>query len=121
MTRAHGFSSREYWETNDPPRSHGRAPNGNAAAEERQPRNERDWSLLDDRRGELPELPIEVFDPASQDWLRRAARGAGVTPDYVAVPLLSIASSLVGAARKVRASSSWSVPLSLWTAVVGFS
>src|SRR5262249_4512817 len=80
-----------------------------------------DWSALDDRRGDLPEFPVEIFDPAWQHWLKRAAHGAGAKPDHVAVPLLSVASSLIGAARRVWASSSWSEPLSLWTAVVGFS
>ena len=44
-----------------------------------------------------------------------------MTVAHVAVPLLSIASGLIGAARQVKASSSWYEPLSLWTAVVGFS
>jgi hypothetical protein len=80
-----------------------------------------DSSLLDDRRGELPKFPMEAFDPAWQAWLSRAAKGAGVTPDHVAVPLLAVASSLIGAARRTRASRSWSEPLTLWTAVIGFS
>jgi Protein of unknown function (DUF3987) len=37
------------------------------------------------------------------------------------VPLLSIASSLIGAARRIRPSRSWSEPFTLWTSVVGFS
>ena len=37
------------------------------------------------------------------------------------MPLLGIASSLVGTARRIRASRSWSEPLSMWVAVVGFS
>jgi hypothetical protein len=82
---------------------------------------EPDWSLLDDRRGELPDFPIEVFDENWQRFLKRAGRGAGAAIDHVAVPLLGISSSLIGAARKVRASSSWIEPSSLWTAVVGFS
>src|SRR5262249_7172621 len=53
--------------------------------------------------------------------LLRAARGAGVTLAHVAVPLLGIASSLIGTARRVRACRSWSEPLTMWMAVVGFS
>ena len=67
--------------------------------------------LLEDRRGDLPELPVESLGPATQLWLRRAARAAGVTPAHVFAPAISITSTLVGAARRVRASSSFSQPL----------
>ena len=80
-----------------------------------------DWAILNDRRGDLPDFPVEVLPPAWQHWAGRAARGAGVLPDHVIVPLLSVASSLIGSARRVGASSSWPEPLSLWAAVVGYS
>jgi hypothetical protein len=80
-----------------------------------------DLSLLDDRRGELPEFPLETLSPPLQDWVKRAATGAGVTPAHVAVPLLAISSALIGTARRVKASSSWSEPMTLWLAVVGYS
>src|SRR6516164_7691490 len=82
---------------------------------------EPDWALLDDRRGELPDFPVEALPAAIRDWLLRSARGAGVTAAHVAVPLLGIASSLIGTARRVRACRSWSEPLTMWVAVVGFS
>jgi len=80
-----------------------------------------DWTLFDDRRGELPEFPVDVFRPAWQGWLLRASHGAGVRPDHVAVPLLGVASSLIGTARRVRASRSWSEPMTLWACVVAAS
>ena len=83
--------------------------------------NDPDWTLLDDRRGTLPEFPVDVFTPAWQDWLVRAAHGAGVRPEHVAVPLLGVASSLIGTARRVRASRSWSEPMTLWACVVADS
>jgi uncharacterized protein DUF3987/bifunctional DNA primase/polymerase-like protein len=83
--------------------------------------DEPDWTLLDDRRGELPEFPVEALPASLHGWLLRAARGAGVTPAHVAVPLLGIASSLIGTARRVRACRAWSEPLTMWAAVVGFS
>jgi Protein of unknown function (DUF3987)/Bifunctional DNA primase/polymerase, N-terminal len=82
---------------------------------------EPDWTLLDDRRGELPDFPVDALPASMRDWLLRAARGAGVTPAHVAVPLLGIASTLIGTARRVRASRSWSEPLTMWVAVMGFS
>jgi hypothetical protein len=80
-----------------------------------------DCTLLDDRRGELPNFPVDALPASLHDWLLRAAHGAGVTPAHVAIPLLGIASSLIGTARRVRASRSWSEPLSTWVAVIGFS
>jgi Protein of unknown function (DUF3987) len=80
-----------------------------------------DWSILEDRRGDLPEFPIDMLSAACQGWVARAAHGAGVTPGHVAVPLLGITSSLIGTARRVMASRSWTQPLTTWTGVVGFS
>ena len=80
-----------------------------------------DWTLLDDRRGELPDFPVDVLTPAWQEWLLRACHGAGVRPEHVAVPLIGVASSLIGTARRVRASTSWSEPMTLWACVVAYS
>ena len=80
-----------------------------------------DTTLLEDRRGDLPAFPVDTLPPAWQPWLERAARGAGVMPDHVAMPLLAVGAGLVGAARRVRASRSWSEPVCLWTATIGFS
>jgi Protein of unknown function (DUF3987)/Bifunctional DNA primase/polymerase, N-terminal len=82
---------------------------------------EPDWAQLDDRRGELPDFPVEALPASLRGWLLRAARGAAVTPGHVAVPSLGIASSLIGTARRVRACRSWSEPLTMWVAVAGFS
>src|SRR5262245_34424300 len=80
-----------------------------------------DWSILDDRRGELPDFPLYVLPGPCAEWVRRAAHGAGVTIDHVAVPLLGVSSSLIGTARRVMASRSFTQPTTLWCAVVGFS
>ncbi len=80
-----------------------------------------DWTLLDDRRGKLPDFPVDVLTPAWQEWLLRACHGAGVRPEHVAVPLIGVASSLIGTARRVRASASWSEPMTLWACVVADS
>jgi Protein of unknown function (DUF3987)/Primase C terminal 2 (PriCT-2) len=80
-----------------------------------------DISILDDRRGDLPTFPLDVFSPSWQTWAVNAAHGAGVTVDHVMLPLLGIASALIGTARRVKASSSWSEPFTMWVGVVGFS
>jgi hypothetical protein len=82
---------------------------------------EPDWSVLDDRRGKLPEFPEEVLSVPVRQFIARAARGAGVTFAHVAVPLLSIASGIAGTARRVEASRSFTQPTSFWCALVGFS
>lgn len=79
---------------------------------------EPDWSILDDRGGALPEFPSDVFSPTLQAWLERAAHGAGVTTAHVAVPMLGVASSLIGMARCICPSRTWSEPCSMWTAIV---
>jgi hypothetical protein len=83
--------------------------------------SEPDWSILDDRRGTLPGFPVDIFAPPIREWLERAAHGAGVFPDHVAVPLIGVVASLIGTARRVRASRSWSEPITLWTAIVAAS
>src|SRR5262249_7100179 len=80
-----------------------------------------DISLLNDRRGNLPDFPVDALSGQWQEWLRKGAPGAGVTPGHVAVPFFCIASGLIGTARRVRASRSWSEPITLWGAVVGYS
>jgi uncharacterized protein DUF3987 len=80
-----------------------------------------DESLLEDRRGVLPEFPCDVFPPGLSDWLSSASRGAGTLIDHVAVPMLGAASSLIGKARCIQASSSWVEPLTLWATVVAQS
>src|SRR6185437_11595653 len=82
---------------------------------------EPDWSILDDRRGNLPEFPENILCPPVRDYISRAARGAGVTFAHVAVPLLSIASGIIGTARRVQASRSFVQLVSCWCALVGFS
>jgi Protein of unknown function (DUF3987) len=80
-----------------------------------------DETLLEDRRGELPEFPSDVFPPPLSSWLLRAARGAGVQIDHIAIPMLGVASSLIGKARRIQASTSWIEPTTLWSCVVGQS
>jgi hypothetical protein len=80
-----------------------------------------DRSLLEDRRGNLPEFPLEVLNAGWQAWALETSHGSGTTPAHVMVPLLGIASAVVGAARRVQVSRSWIEPLTMWTALVGSS
>jgi hypothetical protein len=80
-----------------------------------------DISILDDRRGELPAFPLDVFTNEMQALIERNARGAGVTHAHVAVPLIGIVSGLIGISCRVKVSSSWYSPLTCWTILVGIS
>ena len=80
-----------------------------------------DISILDDRRGELPEFPLDVLSARWREWVVRAARASGTTPAHVAVPLLGIISALIGTARRVQACRSWTEPVAFWTGIIGFS
>jgi Protein of unknown function (DUF3987) len=81
-----------------------------------------DRSVLDDQRGDLPQFPMDILRPVAwQNWITRAAHGAGVRPDHLMVPLLGVTSSLIGTARRVRASPAWSEPMTVWTCVVAAS
>jgi hypothetical protein len=43
---------------------------------------------LEDTRGDLPGFPDDVLPPRLLGWMERAAYGAGVRTDHVAIPLL---------------------------------
>jgi uncharacterized protein DUF3987/bifunctional DNA primase/polymerase-like protein len=80
-----------------------------------------DLSILDDRRGELPDLPIDAFPQSMHRWMLEAARGAGVTVEHIALPLIGMGSGLIGVARRVQATRSWQQPMTCWTCIVGVS
>jgi hypothetical protein len=101
-------------------RSIGVAPTDNRHSEPLHTWESPDWSILDDRRGDLPKFPVDCLGKAFMT-VRRAAKGAGVTDAHVAVPMLGIASGLIGVARRIRASTSWLEPCTMWCGIVGFS
>jgi Protein of unknown function (DUF3987) len=80
-----------------------------------------DISLLDDRRGDLPAFPVDALSGWLPELVQDAAAATGVTVDHVAVPLLGVAAGLIGTARRVEPSLSWSEPATCWTGIVGFS
>jgi hypothetical protein len=80
-----------------------------------------DMSILDDLRGELPDLPIDAFPQSMHRWMVDASRGAGVTVGHIALPLIGMGSGLIGVARRVQATRSWQQPITCWTCLVGVS
>src|SRR5215468_9717560 len=80
-----------------------------------------DMEILRLRRRSPSSLPVDVFGPAWSKWIVDAAAAAACPPDYVAAPLLSSASALIGHARWAQASLGWSEPPHLWIGAVGDS
>jgi hypothetical protein len=89
----------------------------------RQQRNTGSWdepdlSILDNRRGELPDLPTAAIPSSVVEWIDAAAKGAGVTADHVATPFFGVASGLLGIARRVQATRSWRTPATMWACLI---
>ena len=81
-----------------------------------------DFSIIEDRRGELPELKLDAPCLSTiREWVEPAARSAGTRLDHVFLPLIGIASGLVGMARRVRASSTFIQPMTCWSADIALS
>lgn len=66
-----------------------------------------------------PQLPLYLFGPFWASWISLSAEGANASPDYVAIPLLTAASALIGNARWAKAWPGWAEPPVLWAASVG--
>jgi hypothetical protein len=66
-----------------------------------------------------PTLPLDVFGTPWARWVRQTAEGANAPPDYVALPLLALASGLLGNARWVVGWPGWAEPPALWGGSVG--
>lgn len=66
-----------------------------------------------------PALPLDCFGPWWARWISGAAKGANAPPDFVALPLLAVASALLGNARWARPWKGWAEPPALWCASVG--
>jgi hypothetical protein len=81
---------------------------------------EPDMTVLTGGRTTPPEMPTELFG-ALWPLVRDLAAGAGAPAEYVAVSIIAVAASLIGAKRAVKpfATSGWQEPCVLWVAPVG--
>ena len=82
---------------------------------------EPDMAVLRLHRRHPPALPVAVFGDEWKRWIEDAADAAACPPDYVAVPLLTAASTLIGHACWAQATPGWAEPPHLWTGAVGDS
>jgi hypothetical protein len=80
--------------------------------------HEPDLNILDEEREPAPELPLDLFGPAS-GWIVAAAEGAGAPADYVAGSLLGAVGSLLANVRWGSPWDGWNEPPHLFVANVG--
>ncbi|MDP1026301.1 DUF3987 domain-containing protein [Sphingomonas sp. KR1UV-12] len=84
------------------------------------PWSDPDMTVLTGGRTTPPEMPTDLFGSL---WplVRDLAAGAGAPAEYVAVSIIAVAASLVGAKRAVKpfATAGWQEPCVLWVAPVG--
>jgi hypothetical protein len=78
-----------------------------------------DLAMLSPHRRSAPELPVDVFDPFWSRWIADAAEAKGSPIDFVALPLIAAAGTLVANARRASPWSGWVEPPIIWAANVG--
>src|SRR5690242_4239579 len=67
--------------------------------------------LLEDGRGLVPTLPIDVFPPEWARWIEDSAQSAGTPDDYVAQGVLAAVTAVCGAGVMAQVSTAWAEPL----------
>lgn len=77
-----------------------------------------DMSIISDDRMPPPEFPVGVFGSMA-DFVESAAEVKSAPPDFIAMPLLCAATSLVSNTYKASPWDGWVEPLILWCAIVG--
>jgi hypothetical protein len=64
-------------------------------------------------------FPVDVFAPPIATFIRSGAETLGIPPDFIAVPLLSLAAGVIGHLRVLELKPGWTERAILWTGVVG--
>ncbi|MBM3650040.1 MAG: DUF3987 domain-containing protein [Alphaproteobacteria bacterium] len=80
---------------------------------------EPDLSILDDRRGPVPSLPVQLLPTPWRDWISETAAAVAAPADYVMQSVLAGLIGVCGAGVRVRVTPTWSEPMVLWQAMVG--
>ena len=78
-----------------------------------------DLSVLDDRRGPVPAVPLALLPQPWRDWIGDTEKATGAPADYVVQSMLAGVAAVCGAGVRVRVTPAWDEPLVLWQAVVG--
>src|SRR5258708_4560936 len=81
--------------------------------------HELDLSILEEKRGPVPPVPLEILPQPWRDWVSDTASSTGAPADYVVQSVLAALAGVGGAGVSVRVTPAWSEPMVLWQAVVG--
>ena len=77
-----------------------------------------DISILHRNQIAAPPFPLEVFGPAA-DWVRDTAETKSAPVEYVAVSMLAVAASMIGAKRHASPWLGWYEPAIFWGGLIG--
>jgi Protein of unknown function (DUF3987) len=80
---------------------------------------EPDMHLIEDDRVPPPPFDRNALPPAWRDWIRNTAEDCGAPEDYIAATLMSVASAVIGNARRVSPWGGWVEQPHLWFALIG--
>ncbi len=80
---------------------------------------EPDMHLIEDDRLPLPPFDRKALPPAWMDWAENTARDCGAPIDYIAATLISVASAVIGNARRASPWEGWVEQPHLWFALIG--
>jgi hypothetical protein len=95
--------------------------------QEKNERLKRDYERLKSRVDRAPEpadyepFPVSRLPTTAQKVVRSISAAQDVENAFVAVPLLSVLGSAVGASARVRLKAGWKEPAMVWTALVAYS
>ncbi len=80
---------------------------------------EPDMRLVESHRHQAPALPLEPFGEFWSRWIEAAAEAKGCPVDFVAMPLLASAGTIVANVRRASPWPGWVEPPIIWVANVG--
>jgi hypothetical protein len=83
------------------------------------PHHQPSLAVLTRNTAPCPQLPVAAFGPFWAQWITDAAAGANAPPDFTALPLLAVASTLIGNARWISPWLGWKEPPVLWCCAAG--
>ncbi len=66
-------------------------------------------------------FPVNALSEPAQSYVACGAKAMNCDPAYIALPLLAMLASTIGATRRVRLKRGWCEPSVLWTAIVADS